>query len=263
MRTSRIAFALAAAVAMTTALTGSAHAQSTPTEQDIIDALKKRSDDTGEFSRVRSLSGDRGVSVTGGKKAVPSIDLKVNFAFDSARLDNESLLTLGCAWACALQRRPQEPGHRSRRSHRCEGHDRIQRRAVAATSRSRCDLHRPELHAGSRPDLVEGNGRAPVAGSGQRRSRDQPARRDSECDASAVGLLPSQRLPKTSLYNARLNSLQSPCRPFGLRQSPIEKKRRMAAEAFVGSQDCPTSRGNSRAPITKEFVLRRLLPVSA
>ena len=94
MRTSRIAFALAAAVAMTTALTGSAHAQSTPTEQDIIDALKKRSDDTGEFSRVRSLSGDRGVSVTGGKKAVPSIDLKVNFAFDSARLDNESLLTL-------------------------------------------------------------------------------------------------------------------------------------------------------------------------
>ena len=40
MRTSRISFALAAAVAMTTALTGSAHAQSTPTEQDIIDALK-------------------------------------------------------------------------------------------------------------------------------------------------------------------------------------------------------------------------------
>ena len=94
MRTSRFAFALAAAFAMTIALTDAAHAQSTPTEQDIIDALTRRTGNGGEFTRVRSLSGDRGVSVTGGETSVPSIDLKVNFAFDSARLDNESLLTL-------------------------------------------------------------------------------------------------------------------------------------------------------------------------
>ena len=32
--------------------------------------------------------------MTGAAKSAPSIDLKVSFAFDSARLDNESLLTL-------------------------------------------------------------------------------------------------------------------------------------------------------------------------
>ena len=68
-------------------------AQTTPTEQDIIDALQKPSD-TGEFAKVRSLSGDRGVTVTGGERAIPSVNLKVNFAFDSARLNNESLPTL-------------------------------------------------------------------------------------------------------------------------------------------------------------------------
>ncbi len=50
--------------------------------------------DTTGFARTRSLAGDRGLTVTGGKKSVPSIDLKVAFAFDSARLDNESMLTL-------------------------------------------------------------------------------------------------------------------------------------------------------------------------
>ena len=93
MRTSSIAFKTAAALAAVTVIAAGAVAQTTPTEQDIIDALQKPGD-TGEFTKVRSLSGDRGVTVSGGEKAVPSIDLKVNFAFDSARLDNESLLTL-------------------------------------------------------------------------------------------------------------------------------------------------------------------------
>ena len=34
------------------------------------------------------------MSVSGGENSPPSIDLKVNFAFDSARLNNESLWTL-------------------------------------------------------------------------------------------------------------------------------------------------------------------------
>ena len=93
MRTSGIAFTAAAALAASILIAAGAAAQTTPTEQDIIDALQKP-DHTGEFTKVRSLSGDRGVTVSGGESAVPSIDLKVNFAFDSARLDNESLLTL-------------------------------------------------------------------------------------------------------------------------------------------------------------------------
>ena len=46
------------------------------------------------FGRTRSMSGDRGVEVSGGAETAPSINLKVNFEFDSARLDNESMLTL-------------------------------------------------------------------------------------------------------------------------------------------------------------------------
>ena len=93
MRTSGIALTMAAALAASILVVSGGTAQTTPTEQDIIDALQKPGG-TGEFTKVRSLSGDRGVTVTGGEKAVPSIDLKVDFAFDSARLDNESLLTL-------------------------------------------------------------------------------------------------------------------------------------------------------------------------
>ena len=94
MKTSRIAFTTAAAVAASMVMATGAAAQTTPTEQDIIDALQKPSDESGEFTKVRSRSGDRGVTVTGGETTVPSIDLKVNFAFDSAQLNNESLLTL-------------------------------------------------------------------------------------------------------------------------------------------------------------------------
>lgn len=73
------------------ALATDAHAQSMPTEEEIIRALKYQS---GGSSRTRSLVEHRGVTVTGGEGSVPSINLKVNFAFDSARLNNESLLTL-------------------------------------------------------------------------------------------------------------------------------------------------------------------------
>lgn len=93
MRTFGIALATAAVVTTSFVIATGAAAQTTLTEQDIIDALQKPGG-TGEFTKVRSLSGDRGVTVTGGEKAVPSIDLKVNFAFDSARLNNESLITL-------------------------------------------------------------------------------------------------------------------------------------------------------------------------
>lgn len=94
MKTSGIAFATAAAVSASMVMATGAAAQTTPTEQDIIDALQVPSDESGEFTKVRSHSGDRGVTVTGGEITVPSIDLKVNFAFDSAQLNNESLLTL-------------------------------------------------------------------------------------------------------------------------------------------------------------------------
>ena len=89
MRTSGIAFT-AAVLAASILIASGGGAQTIPTEQDIIDALKKHDD----FTNTRSLSGDKGVTVTGGETAVPSIDLKVNFAFDSAQLNNESLLTL-------------------------------------------------------------------------------------------------------------------------------------------------------------------------
>ena len=94
MRRFGIALAAAGTLAASIVVATGAAAQTTPTEQDIIDALQKRGDESGEFTKVRSLSGDRGVTVTGGEKTVSSIDLKVNFAFDSAQLDNESLLTL-------------------------------------------------------------------------------------------------------------------------------------------------------------------------
>ena len=90
MKKSCTALALSAAAAWM-ALASGALGQSTPTEEEIIRALTPR---PGGFANTRSLSGARGIKVTGGEKSVPSINLKVNFAFNSARLDNESLLTL-------------------------------------------------------------------------------------------------------------------------------------------------------------------------
>ena len=87
-------FIFAAGAAASLILAGALWAQSTPTEQQIIDALLPPPADAQGRSTTRSMSGDRGVTVSGGDEAVSSIELKVNFEFDSARLDNESMLTL-------------------------------------------------------------------------------------------------------------------------------------------------------------------------
>ena len=87
-------FVLAAAVVMSLILMSGAGAQSRPTEQQIIDALLAPPVNAQETSRTRSMTRGRGVTVSGGDKAAPSIALRVNFEFDSARLDNESMLTL-------------------------------------------------------------------------------------------------------------------------------------------------------------------------
>ena len=94
MQMSKFLFILAAAASTPLIFTGGVWSQSTPTEQQIIDALLPPPAKAQGRSRTRSMSSDRGVSVSGGAEAAPSIDLKVNFEFDSARLDNESLLTL-------------------------------------------------------------------------------------------------------------------------------------------------------------------------
>ena len=94
MAISRVPIVLGAAVAASVLLASGVLAQSTPTEEEIIRALLPGSENNRKPSRTRSMFGTRGVSVSGGAKTVPSIDLKVNFKFDSARLDNESMLTL-------------------------------------------------------------------------------------------------------------------------------------------------------------------------
>ena len=94
MKHSRVLFALSAAFAASAVLGFGALAQSTPTEQDIIDALLPQPGDTQGRSKTRSMSADRGVGVSGGAETAPSIDLMISFEFDSARLDNESMLTL-------------------------------------------------------------------------------------------------------------------------------------------------------------------------
>ena len=70
------------------AIAGVAAAQSGPSEQEIIDALLPGSDPA---VATRSL---RGVGVSDAPEGPPSISLQVHFAYDSAELDNESLLTL-------------------------------------------------------------------------------------------------------------------------------------------------------------------------
>ncbi len=86
-----IALVLAVGAAIWMALTAGALGQSVPTEDEIIKALTPRPEG---FGKTRSLSGARGIKVTGATNPAPSINLKVTFAFNSARLDNESLLTL-------------------------------------------------------------------------------------------------------------------------------------------------------------------------
>ena len=85
MKTMRAASVLAVALLAAMTFASSSEAQSSPSEQDIIDALLGFPGHEGS---------GRGVTVEGGEDAVPAINLKVNFEFNSARLDNESILTL-------------------------------------------------------------------------------------------------------------------------------------------------------------------------
>ena len=188
MKTSGIAFAAAAAVAASIVVAIGGAAQTAPSEQDIIDALQKPGN-TGEFTKVRSLSGDRGVTVTGGEKTVPSIDLKVNFAFDSARLDNESLLTLDVLGRALSSEELKGKaieivGHTDAKG-TIEYNDALSQRRAAAvvTYIVRNFTLDPALISS------EGNGRAPTARQRQPRSGDQPPRRDPQRDADAVGLM--------------------------------------------------------------------------
>lgn len=67
-----------------------------PTQQQIIEALSKRPEKADEITGSRTLDylfGERGVT-SDEEDAVPSIDVRVNFDFDSIELGNETLLTL-------------------------------------------------------------------------------------------------------------------------------------------------------------------------
>ena len=90
MRTSLVSGWVGAVTAVAIFASG-AGAQPTPTEQEIVDALLAPPANTAGRAPTRAM---RGVRVSEGDKSAPSIDLHVNFAFDSAWLDNESLLTL-------------------------------------------------------------------------------------------------------------------------------------------------------------------------
>jgi len=73
------------ALAMIAAATGAAHGQN-PSSEEIVKALLPNG------AQTRSL---RGVTIEPGQEEpTPSIDLQVNFAYDSADLTNEALITL-------------------------------------------------------------------------------------------------------------------------------------------------------------------------
>jgi outer membrane protein OmpA-like peptidoglycan-associated protein len=88
------------AAAMLVATVNSAFAQNSvenPSEQDIIKALTKRSGTGGNIPGRRSakdIFGKRGVTTDEIEPEVPSINMRVNFAYDSDRLENEALLSL-------------------------------------------------------------------------------------------------------------------------------------------------------------------------
>ena len=91
MQGTQVILAVTAAVAALAGLAGGAVAQSAPTEQEIIDALVPAPAGAGPGVPTRAL---RGVRVSDAPEGPPSISLQVHFAYDSAELDNESLLTL-------------------------------------------------------------------------------------------------------------------------------------------------------------------------
>ena len=67
-------------------------AQAGPSAADIVQALKPKP----KAPAVRGLAGNRGITVEGGDTTAPppSIDLQVNFEFDSSNLTNDAQLSL-------------------------------------------------------------------------------------------------------------------------------------------------------------------------
>lgn len=77
-------------------LTLGAQAQG-PTEQEIIEALSLRPEKADDIVGSRSLGDlftERGVTSEDGEQKPPSINIKVNFEFDSISLETETILTL-------------------------------------------------------------------------------------------------------------------------------------------------------------------------
>lgn len=63
-------------------------------ESDIIEALTRKSGSIPGRRSARDIFGKRGVTTDEAEPEVPSISVRVNFAYDSDRLENEALLTL-------------------------------------------------------------------------------------------------------------------------------------------------------------------------
>lgn len=94
MASKYIVSALSLFVSTAAVFSSHAIAQNNPTKQDIIKALLNRPEKADEITGSRSFLKKRGVTVTGGDEQPPSINLKVNFEFDSDRLETDARLTL-------------------------------------------------------------------------------------------------------------------------------------------------------------------------
>jgi outer membrane protein OmpA-like peptidoglycan-associated protein len=90
-RTSTTLLALLLVIALVGSVDRDAARAEEPTSEDIIEALKPKPEVPGR-RRTRSM---RGVTVEpGAESKPPSIDLYINFKFDSAELEPDALLTL-------------------------------------------------------------------------------------------------------------------------------------------------------------------------
>ena len=145
-----------------------------PTSEDIVKALKPKPHVPGVRTRSR-----RGVTVEpGAESKPPSIDLYINFKFDSAELEPDALLTLK-----ALGKALRLPGAKGRShpdhwSYRCERERCLQPKAFRAASKrgpkvARGDLrHRPGTPASIWARQVGTEGQEPTRGWHQSPCRD-------------------------------------------------------------------------------------------
>ena len=84
------------------AFAAGAHAQSIPTEKEIIKALSPRA---GGFSRTRSFTGTRGVKVTGAEKSAPVDRSQGEFRIRLGEAGQRVPADARRSWTGALQRR--------------------------------------------------------------------------------------------------------------------------------------------------------------